>query len=351
MNFAHIINLLKSIIGGFDIAVDPGTKITRIAIPDKGIVLREPTFIGLNTMLNNYSFFGQEAKNIYGKSPDFLKISKPIKNSTIYDFDSFVELMKHFFSLSVFPYFSKKFIVKTNSTAYTICSSSSTEVEERAIQEALIKSGVLKTVVIEKTIAAAVGCGLPVLSHEPIFLVDLGAGLFELSIVLMGGIVQSKSLKTAGDTLDKTLSNYLHLKHGVILGENTIEDIKNKLLHFGNEQESIIIRGKSIEDGLPKSIRIKSSEVKEALIGQFMYLIEAIKEIIESAPPEIIDDTIKRGIVLTGGIAKTPFIDEYLSKEVKIPIIVPENPDQATILGILKIASNKKLYQKLHYKI
>jgi rod shape-determining protein MreB len=259
--------------------------------------------------------------------------------------------MKHFFYLSVFPYFSKKFIVKTNSTAYTICSSSSTEVEERAIQEALIKSGVLKTIVIEKTIAAAVGCGLPVLSQEPIFIVDLGAGLFELSIILMGGIVQSKSLKSAGDTLDRTLQNYIHLKHGVLLGDNTIENIKIKLLDFGSTQESIVIRGKSIENGLPKSIRIKTNDVREALISQFMYLIESIKEIIESAPPEIIDETIKRGIVLTGGIAKTPFIDDYLSKEIKIPVIIPENPDQATILGLQKISTDKKAYQKLHYKI
>lgn len=351
MNINQVFSVIRNAIGGVNIAIDPGTKTTRIAIPNKGIVLKEPTFIGLNTSSNTYSFFGKEAKNIYGKAPEFIQISKPIKHSTIYNFDSFVELMKYFFSISIFPYYSKKLIIKTNSVAYTVCPTSSTEVEERAIEEGLIKAGMLKTIVIEKTIASAVGCGLPVLTEEPIFIIDLGAGLFEISIILMGGIVQGKSLKIAGDSLDKTLLNYINLKHGVILGENTAEEIKNTLFSFNNSDESLVIRGKSIENGLPKSIRIKASEVKEALIGQFMYLIEAAKEIIESAPPEIIDDTVKRGVILTGAIAKSPGIDKYISNELKIPVLVPENPDLSTIHGLQKIASDKPKYNRLHFKI
>ncbi len=342
--------LSLGILGNFSIACDLGTSVTRLGIYDKGIVLREPTFIGLNTKTNEYLFFGTEAKEIYGKAPNFINVIKPIEHSIISDFDSTVSLIKHFMGKSVYPFFSGRSFLRSRLSCYSSVLTSSTEVEQKALTEALLKAEMGEVALMEKPLATAAGIDLPIFSKNPFFIVDMGGGSIEIAIIIMGGIVAYKTLKTAGEHMDKLIYNYLHLKNGIVIGEQTAENLKISLFNLTDDNEVMMIRGKSLEDGLPKSIRVKSSDIREALINNLNHIIDAIKELMESIPPEVVDGIVKTGLILTGGIANVKGLDKYIATELKLPVSVPANPQDATILGMLKLQKNKELLNRILIK-
>lgn len=343
----NITKFTNSFFSGFEVAIDLGTANTRIAIHEKGVVLREASYIGFNSKTNEFLFFGDEAREIFGKSPGFINVYRPIQNGIISDFDGAVVLMKYFLEKSVNPFFMNRGLLKTRLIAYTTIAASATEVEQKAIEEALIKAGISEVFIIEKPIANAAGIELPVFSNRPIFIVDMGAGSIEMAIIVMGGVVSQKTFKNAGNYMDKLIYNYLHLKYGIILGDLTIENLKINLLDFTDNEKVHTVRGKSLENGLPKSIRVKSGDIKEALSNNFNQMIDAMKEIIETIPPELIDEIIKSGIYLTGSLANIKGIDDFISKDLKIPVIVPQNPQDATILGIMRLIKNKPNLKKV----
>lgn len=315
------------------VGIDIGTSMTRIAIDEKGIVLREPTFVGHNVRTGQALFLGDEAKQIYGKAPEFIKVIKPIEHSIISDFDATVALVQEFLKKSVYPYYHASFVRKGLS-AYTAVPTSSTEVEQKALHEALIKAGFNSAHLIERPLAAAIGAQLDVFTNKPTFVIDMGAGSVEIAIIIMGGIVSSRVLKTGGDHMDKLIYNYLHLKYGLIIGEQTAETLKNELYSLNDKKGVKAIRGKSLENGLPKSVRVTSADIREALAVPLNHIIDAIKELIETSPPEIIDGMIKSGAVLTGHLAKVPNLDQFIMNEVKMPVSTAKNPEDATIQGI-----------------
>lgn len=337
-------------LGGAEIAIDLGTSMTRIGIYEKGIVLREPTYIGLNTKTNEYLFFGQEAKEIYGKAPHFIHVIQPMKNGVIADFDAHVLLIEHFLQKSVFPFFLSKSFIKSKLIGYSVVPASSTEVEQKAIQESLVKAGLSEVFLIEKPLATASGAHSSLFSHLPLFIIDMGGGLIEMAIMIMGGIVAYKSIKNAGKTMDQQIINYIHLKYGVHIGEQTAEHIKINLLSLTNEQKTATIRGKSLENGLPKSIRVTSNDIKEALANNLNQIIDTAKELVETVQPEIIDGIVKSGIIITGDLAHIPGIDSFISADLKIPVVISENPQVATINGILKLIGSQEHLQKVLIK-
>ena len=222
-----------------------------------------------------------------------------------------------------------------------------TEIEQKAVEEALYKNGLSQVFLIEKPLATAAGCNLNIFSHQPNLIADLGGGLIELSIVGSGGIISQKTLKNAGDNMNKLIYNYVYLKYGVILGEATFEELKTDLLNFVNTEKTITIRGKSLETGLPKSVRIKSSDIKEALLTNFNLIIDGIKELIESSPPEIVNEVMKQGVILTGGLSQIKGLDKFFEQEIKINVLTSENYQYATINGLIKLARNKEELSKL----
>lgn len=345
MNLRSFIDTVKNthsfFSGARSIGVDLGTHTTRIAIPERGIVLREPTFIGQNSKNNEYIFFGKDAKDIYGKAPNFISIIKPMENSIISDFDSTVVLVTKFFQKAVYPYFLRNQLFRRSFVVYTAVTSSATEVERRAVEEAFVKAGAARVVIIDKTVAAAAGAELSVFSNTPLFVVDCGAGLVEIAIIIMGGIVASKSLKLGGEHMNKLIYNYLHLKYGIITGEPTCEVLKIKLLTLSGEKKVMTVRGKSLENGLPKSVRVTTSDIREALAVNLNQIIDGIKELLEMVPPEVIDGIIKNGLILTGGLANIDGIDKYIMQEIKIPVAIHEKPEDATIRGTLNLLSKK----------
>lgn len=324
------------------ICFDIGTVTTRIGIPGKGVVLTEATCAGLNTRSHEYIFFGNEAKSIIGKTPEFVKIIKPVVNGVISDFDTQVAFTKNCFDRSVAPYLKQYSFLKPPLEAVTAISHLSTEIEQKALAEVLNKVGFSHIYILEKPLATAVGTGINIFSHRPHLIVDLGAGTIEISIISGGGIVVEKTLKTAGLAMNHLISNYVYLKYGLILGETTCEVLKITLLNFNDENKTMMVRGKSLENGLPKSIRIKSSEIKEAVLNNLIQIMDTIKEVIEIAPSEIVDEIYDNGIFLTGGGAQIPGLDRYLTSELKIQMIVLDNPIHTTINGLIKICRNEE---------
>lgn len=329
---------------------DMGTATTRIAVKDKGIVFREATYLGLNERTKEYIFIGNEAKTIHGKTPDFIKIIRPIASGILSDFDAEVAYITDAIHTAVSPYIPQHLFLRSAVRALTSVPTIATEIEQRAVEEALLKAECNSVIMLEKAIATAAGCGFNVFSHHPHFIIDMGAGLIELSIVSGGGIVAQKTLKHAGDHMDKLISNYIYLKHGLILGDKTCEELKIELLNFANEEKTSTVRGKSLETGLPKSVKIKSSDIKESLISTFNHLVDTSKELIEMSPPEVADEVFKNGIALTGNLASIKGIDHFFSKELKIETYVTQHYANATIQGLMKLDKNPdELFKLIGY--
>lgn len=334
-------------LSSYDICFDLGTSSTRIAIKERGIVLNEPTYIGLNTSTKEYIFFGQEARTIAGKTPEFIKIIRPIVNGVVSDFDAEVALINYFMKKAVNIYFSKTPFLRPHMRAIAAVPYAATEIEQKAVEEVLLKVGFSSVYLVEKPIAAAVGSNINVFYHHPHLIADVGGGLTELSIVSGGGIVSEKTLKSAGDAMNHTLANYAYLKYGIVVGESTCEHLKNELLNYSQDNKMLTVRGKSLENGMPKSVRIKSYDVKEALHNHISSVVDGVKELIEISPPEVVNEIYERGIILTGGLANVPGIDKYLAGELKIDVIVATDSDDAVIKGLLKIVTNQESLLKL----
>ncbi len=322
------------------VAFDLGTHTTKIALKDRGVVLREPTCAALRTQpTREYLFFGSEAKQILGKTPEFLHIIKPMVNGIVSDFDTEVALLRYYIDKAVTPY-TRSMLIKPPIHAITAVPTIATEIEQKAVEEALLKSGCSTVSMIKKPLATAAGAGFNVFFHKPHLVVDIGAGITEISVISGGGIVSYKSLKQAGDYMDKVIASYIHLKHGVILGEVTCEKLKIACLNFSEKEVTELVRGKSLENGLPKSIKIKSSELREALTPTYTLIIDTIKELIEMSPPEIVNDIFQEGILLTGKAALIPGFSAFIADELKMEVVVPEHAAEATIYGLLKIGDS-----------
>lgn len=340
------IPFLSPLAVGFDL----GTHTTKIAIAGRGVVLREPSFVAIRTQPRDYIFFGTEAKTIIGKTPDFLTVHKPMVNGIISDFDSEVALLRYFLEKSVFPYINSSFI-KPPILGVSIIPPVATEIEQKAVEEALLKTGCSSVELIKKPLASAIGAGLNVFYHQPHLIVDIGAGTVEISIVSGGGIVSHRSLKQAGDAMDKVIQNYVHLKHGVVLGEATCEKLKISALTFDLTKDTTeVVRGKSLENGLPKSVKIKSSELREALTPLFGTITDAVKEILEQSPPEVVNDVYQEGIVLTGKSSSIPGLDTYIKEEVHIDVLIPEHASEATVYGLLRLLQHPQRLKTLSLK-
>lgn len=335
------------ILSSLHVYFDIGTALTRVGIRDKGVVLREFTYLGFNNRTKDYMFFGNEAKTILGKTPDFISIIRPMVSGIISDFDSTTAFLDQTMQKSVDPYLANKWLIKPAISAFATIPSIATEIEKRAVEESLQKTGCRTVTTLEKSIATAAGCGFDIFSHHPHFVIDLGAGLIDLAIVSGGGIVSERTLKNAGDSMNKQITNYVYVKHGIVLGDNTAEELKEQLLNFTDEEVSTSVRGKSIETGLPKSVRLKSADIREALSSSFTQIIDSTKELIEVAPPEVADEIFENGIALTGRLASVPGIDHFFSRELQVETFVAQHHLHATIHGLMELDKDPDNIRKL----
>ncbi len=305
-----------------DIGIDLGTANTLVFVKGKGIIMREPSVVAVDTRTDTVKFVGQEAKDVIGRTPGSIVAVRPLKDGVIADFDITASMLQIFIK----KVFSKNFLVRPR---VVICVPSGvTAVERRAVREATLKAGAKSVAVIEEPMAAAIGAGLPVAEATGSMVVDIGGGTTEVAVISLGGIVTARSVRVGGDKFDDAIVAYIKKKHNLLIGERTAEDIKIGIgSAFPTEDEqSMEIKGRNLMDGLPKNIVVTPEEIREALAEPLSEVIEAIKGTLENTPPELSADIIDYGIMLTGGGALLRGLDVLIERETGMPVKIAETP-------------------------
>lgn len=314
-----------------DIGIDLGTSNTRVFVKGRGIVIREPSVVAVDQRFTPMRVVavGSEAKDMIGRTPGSIVAVRPLKNGVIANFDATAEMLRKYIRkvITASP-FSK--------TRIMICVPSGvTEVERKAVYDAVKAAGARYASLIEQPMAAAIGAGLSVENAKGAMVVDIGGGTAEVAVVALGDIVTSRTVKAAGDAYDETIINYIRKKHNLLIGERTAEDIKIQIgSAFPYEGEGAIsVKGRNLIDGLPKDIEVTSEEVRDALKGNLSQLLDAIRITLENTPPELSADIIDNGITLTGGGALLRGLDKLIAKEMKIPVTVADSPADCVVEG------------------
>ncbi len=316
---------------GKDMGIDLGTANTLVFVKGKGIVLREPSVVAINSMTKKTLAVGSEAKLMIGRTPGNIVAIRPLKDGVIADFDTAQTMMKNLIEKAT----SKSGF---KSPRIIVCYPSGvTEVEKRAIEEATRSSGARDVILMEEPMAAAIGAGLPVSEPTGSMIVDIGGGTTEVAIISLGGIVTSKSLRIAGDELDQSIISYIKKEFNLMIGERTAEQVKMEIgsaYKAENEEEMIMeIKGRDMISGLPKIVEISESQVREALKEPVYAIIESIKTTLEKTPPELAADIMEKGIMLAGGGAYLRGLDVLINKETNMPVHIAEAPLDCVVLG------------------
>ena len=305
-----------------DIGIDLGTANTLVYMKGKGIIMREPSVVAVDTKTDTVRYVGHEAKEVIGRTPGSIVAVRPLKEGVIADFD---------IASSMLQIFIKKACGTSlfNRPRVVICIPSGvTEVERRAVREASLKAGARQVMVIEEPMAAAIGAGLPVSEATGSMVVDIGGGTSEVAVISLGGIVAARSVRVGGDAFDAAIIAYIKRKYNLLIGERTAELIKIEIgsAYKLEEEKSIDIKGRNLVDGLPKNIMITPAEIRDALADPLASVLDAIRTTLEKTPPELSADIIDHGITLTGGGALLKGLDILVSKETGMPVHIAEDP-------------------------
>jgi rod shape-determining protein MreB len=331
----------------YDIGIDLGTVNTLVAVKGKGVVIREPSVVAVHKKTRQVLAIGSEAKRMIGRTPGSIEAVRPLRDGVISDFDTTEAMLRHFIQKihrapSRMPKIPRPRVVIGIPSGVT-------EVERRAVQDAAISAGAREAYLIEEPMADAIGSSLKIEEPEGNFVVDIGGGTTEIAVISLGGMVINRSLRIAGDEMDEDIINYMRTRYGLLIGERTAEDIKIEIgsaIALPKERETIV-RGREIATGLPKSIRISSVEVREALANTINQIILNIQEVLEETPPELLSDILERGIILTGGGALIQGLDKRLSDETKIPVWIADDPLTSVVRGCLKLLDDLDLLSKV----
>ena len=307
-----------------DVGIDLGTANTLVYMKGKGIIMREPSVVAVDTKTDEVRCVGGEAKAVIGRTPGSIVAVRPLKDGVIADFDITTNMLENFLKKACGnSMFSRPRVV--------ICIPSGvTEVERRAVREATLKAGARQVSVIEEPMAAAIGAGLPISEPTGSMIVDIGGGTSEVAVISLGGIVASRSVRVGGDEFDQSIIAYIKRKYNLLIGERTAEDIKIQIgsAYPLEEETTLEIKGRNLVDGLPKNITIGSEEIREALSESLYKVVDAVKETLERTPPELSAD-----ITLFGGGALLRGLDQPTTTETGIDVHVAETPLDCVALG------------------
>lgn len=327
-----------------DIGIDLGTANTLVFMKGKGIIIREPSVVAVDTRTDEVKSVGQEAKDVIGRTPGSIVAIRPLKDGVIADFDITTAMLEQFIQKAM----NKTFLARPR---VVICIPSGvTAVERRAVKEAAERAGAKRVSIIEEPMAAAIGANLMVADPIGNMVVDIGGGTSEVAVISLGGIVAAKSVRVGGDEFDNSIINYIKKKYNLLIGERTAEDIKIQIgSAFPYENEGTMnIKGRNLLNGLPENIEISSEEVREALQDPLASVLEAVRITLEKTPPELAADIIDQGITLTGGGALLRGLDKLISQETGMPVYVAENPLDCVAVGTGRVLENiDKLYEAL----
>jgi rod shape-determining protein MreB len=312
--------------------IDLGTANTLVHVRGRGILLREPSVVAVDTETGAVLAVGEDAKRMVGRTPARISAIRPLKNGVIADFDATEAMLKHFIRKCQ----PRRWLVHPRMVIGV--PSGITEVERRAVQDAARQAGAWDTDIIDEPMAAAIGANLPVAEPVGNMIVDIGGGTTEIAVISLGGICAQASMRIAGEEMDEAISSFIRREFNLFIGESTTEKIK---LRIGSaypqaEEETMEVRGKDLLTGLPKSIIISSHEIREAISEPVAAIVELVKETLDSTPPELAADVMNRGIVLAGGGALLRGLDQLISAETDIPVYVAEDPLTCVALGTAK---------------
>ncbi|OZM56392.1 rod shape-determining protein [Lottiidibacillus patelloidae] len=312
-----------------DIGIDLGTANVLIHVKGRGIVLNEPSVVAIDTTTGKPLAVGEEARKMVGRTPGNIVAIRPLKDGVIADFDITEVMLKYFIN----KINARGFLTKPR--MLICCPANITSVEQKAIREAAEKSGGKKVYLEEEPKIAAIGAGMDIFQPSGNMVVDIGGGTTDVAVLSMGDIVTSASIKVAGDKFDHEILQYIKKKYKLLIGDRTAEDIKIQVATVfpGARNESLDIRGRDMVSGLPRTITIYSDEILEALKEPVSSIVQACRTVLENTPPELSADIIDRGIILTGGGALLHGIDQLLSEELKVPVIIAEDPMDCVAKG------------------
>ncbi len=327
-----------------DIGIDLGTANTLIYLAGRGIVVNEPSIAAINNKTGQVLAIGNEAKKMLGRTPNHINVIRPLINGVISDFDMTQEVLRNFLRrVKTGPLFFNY------QRAVVGIPSNLTEVERKSVEDAVVGAGVNKAYLIEEPLAAAIGARLPI--HDPTanMIVDIGGGTTEIAIISMGGTVTAKSLKIAGDKFSDDIIRFIRDEFRLVIGEPTAEDLK---MNIGSvvqldEKLEMTVRGRDLTVGLPREVTVKDFQVRAAIIRSIKTIVEAVREVIEVAPPELTGDILKRGIFLCGGSSLLRGLDQLISKELSIQTTLVDDPLTCVARGTGVVVENFRQYSAI----
>ncbi|RFA34543.1 rod shape-determining protein [Virgibacillus dokdonensis] len=314
-----------------DLGIDLGTANTLVFVKGKDVVVSEPTVVAKNKNTGEIEAVGSAARNMIGRTPGNIVVIRPMKDGVIADYDTTATMMKYYINKAMKnrSYFAKK------PNVMVCVPSGITMVEERAVIDATKQAGAKEAYPISEPFAAAIGADLPVWEPTGSMIIDIGGGTTEVAVISLGGVVTSRSVRTAGDNMDEAITQYIRKHYSLMIGERTAESVKLEIGTAGkvDVNEEIDIRGRDLLTGLPKTITVTAEEISVALKDTVDSIVEAVKNTLEKTPPELAADIMDRGVVLSGGGALLKNIDQVISDETKMPVFITENPLESVAIG------------------
>jgi rod shape-determining protein MreB len=327
-----------------DLAIDLGTANTLIYVEGQGIVLREPSVVALDTQTNEVQAVGSDAKEMLGRAPGSIEAIRPMKDGVIAHFEVTEKMIRHF-------------IKKVHNNRTTLVRprvviavpSGITQVESRAVRDAVLSAGARDVFLIEEPMAAAIGVDLPVQEPSGNLIVDIGGGTTEVAVISMSGVVFSKSVRVAGDEMNEAIINYIKKKYNLLIGERTSEEVKIKIgsAYPMEKAMSMEVKGRDLVVGIPKTLIISDEEIREALAETFSTIVEAVKIALERTPPELAADIVDKGIVVAGGGSLIHGLDALLREATGLPISLASDALSAVALGAGKVLCDPILLKKV----
>ncbi len=322
-----------------DLAIDLGTANTLIYARGKGIIIREPSIVAIDKETGKIQAVGREAKEMLGKTPANIVAIRPMKDGVIADFDTTEKMLEYFIkkSRAKGQFLKPRIVIGIPSEI--------TQVEKRAVKDAALRAKASEVYLVEQAMAAAIGAGLPITEPGGNMIVDIGGGTTDVAVISLSGIVISKSIRTASNEMDEAIINYIKKKYNLLIGERTAEKVKIEIgsAYPLEEKLEMEIKGRDLSNGIPKTITITDTEVREALESVVSALVEAVKNTLEKTPPELSADIVDRGIILTGGGSLLKKLDMRLKEETSLPVFLAEEPLSSVVLGAGKILENLEL--------
>jgi len=326
-----------------DLAIDLGTANTCVYAPGRGIVLNEPSVVAYNTVAGRIEAVGREAREMIGRTPQHLTAIRPLRDGVIADFEAAERMLTDFIRKAQprATWVRPRVIVGVPAEI--------TQVERRAVRDSTLRAKASEVFLVDEPVAAAVGAGLPITEPTGNMIVDIGGGTTDIAVVSLAGMVYSKSVRIAGNEMDEAIIEFMKRQHGLLIGERTAEAIK---MEIGSATPLDIpltmeVRGRHLQDGVPKSIKVCDGEIRAALKATIDVLVQAVRDALERVPPELSADIYDRGVVLTGGGALLKNLDRRIAEDTQLPVQLAEDPLTSVVLGAGKMLTDLPLLQKL----